>query len=187
MDTKDVPPSEQMRAIGIRQLGDPVLRETCRPFDLPRERPEAEALRDQLLSVAQAATALHAFTKGIGVAAPQIGVPRAATILLFPGIEPLFLVNPEIVEASEIEDEQYEGCLSFFDVRGLVPRSLRIEVEHSLLNGERVRDRYELGMARLVAHEIDHLHGRLYIDRMQPGVEPIPISEYRGTGALWSY
>lgn len=41
--------------------------------------------------------------------------------------------------------------------------------------------------ARLVAHEVDHLHGLLYRARMQDGVEPIPVSEYRGTGSRWDY
>jgi peptide deformylase len=186
-DPDEIQPSEQMRALGIRQLGDPILRERCRPFDLPAERRDAEALRDQLLVVAEQATRLHTFGKGIGVAAPQIGVPRAASILLFPDIEPLFLLNPEIVTESDDADEQYEGCLSFFDVRGLVPRALHIDVERSQLDGSRVRERYDLGMARLIAHEIDHLYGRLYIDRMRPGVTPIPVSEYRGLGAPWAY
>jgi peptide deformylase len=42
-------------------------------------------------------------------------------------------------------------------------------------------------MARLVAHEVDHLHGMLYRQRMREGVDPIPVAEYRGTGHGWSY
>lgn len=180
-------PSEQMRAIGIRQIGDPVLREVCRDFDLPKETADATALRDRLIAVAGEAMKLHTFTKGIGVAAPQIGVPRSASILVFPDAEPLFLLNPRIVSQTDDHDEQFEGCLSFFDVRGMVPRSLGIEVEHSSLEGERVTTTYWHGMARLIAHEIDHLRGILYLDRMRPDVEPIPVSQYRGTGAPWTY
>jgi peptide deformylase len=161
-------PSEQMRAIGIRQLGDPILREVCRDFDLPNETADATALRDRLLAVAGEAMKLHTFTKGIGVAAPQIGVPRSASIVLFPDAEPLFLLNPHILSQIDDQDEQFEGCLSFFDVRGMVPRSLAIEVEHSALSGERIVTRYEHGMAHLIAHEIDHLRGVLYLDRMRP-------------------
>ncbi|MGI8815142.1 MAG: peptide deformylase [Pseudonocardia sp.] len=47
--------------------------------------------------------------------------------------------------------------------------------------------RYERGVARLVAHEIDHLHGLLYTDQMRAGVEPIPVEQYRGTGSTWKY
>ena len=69
-------------------------------------------------------------------------------------------------------DEQYEGCLSFFDYRGLVPRPLRIEVEHARYDGTRVITSFERAMARLVAHEIDHLEGRLYVDRMSAESQP---------------
>jgi peptide deformylase len=101
-----------------------------------------------------------------------------------PDAEPLFLLNPRIVRQDEDQDE---GRLSFFDVRGMVPRSRRIDVEHSDLDGERATTTYDHGMARLIAHEIDHLNGVLYLDRMRPGVEPIRVSQYRGTGAPWTY
>jgi peptide deformylase len=77
------------------------------------------------------------------------------------GQPPLALFNPRIIDASEDADEQYEGCLSFFDVRGIVQRPL--------------------------AHEIDHLQGKLYTDRMPPGVNPVPVERYHGTGASWRY
>lgn len=97
------------------------------------------------------------------------------------------MLNPSVIEQSEEADEQYEGCLSFFDVRGLVPRALTLRVEYTTLDGERITRTFERGVARLVAHEIDHLHGVLYRDRMRPGVEPIHVSEYQGTGSPWDY
>jgi hypothetical protein len=84
-------------------------------------------------------------------------------------------------------DEQYEGCLSFFDVRGQVPRSQVIHVEHTTIDGATKITVFERGVARLAAHEVDHLHGHLYRDRMRPGVEPIPVEQYRGTGTDWKY
>ena len=84
-------------------------------------------------------------------------------------------------------DEQYEGCLSFFDVRGKVPRPLSIEVEHQDIDGKVKITVFEKGLARLVCHEVDHLFGTLYRTRMRPGVEPIPVSAYRGAGQQWTY
>jgi peptide deformylase len=84
-------------------------------------------------------------------------------------------------------DEQYEGCLSFFDVRGVVNRPLTIHVEHQDLDGTRRITIFDRGTARLVAHEIDHLNGILYTDRMVPGRVPIPVSEYRQGGQSWTY
>ncbi|MGW7577636.1 peptide deformylase [Streptomyces sp. NPDC054765] len=73
------------------------------------------------------------------------------------GASAVVLLNPRITDRSDETDEQFEGCLSFFDVRGLVPRPLKITVETTALAGETVTTVYERGLARLVHHEIDHL------------------------------
>jgi peptide deformylase len=75
-------------------------------------------------------------------------------------------LNPPILGQSEETDEQFEGCLSFFDVRGLVRRSVRLTVESARLDGSRHACVFEGALARLVAHELDHLDGRLYLHRM---------------------
>ncbi|WP_265565705.1 peptide deformylase [Streptomyces hygroscopicus] len=92
-----------------------------------------------------------------------------------------------MTDRSEETDQQYEGCLSFFDVRGLVPRQLKITVEATSLTGETTTTEYERGLARLIHHEIDHLGGLLYTAHMLPGVDPIPVEEYRQTGRAWAY
>ncbi|MFD8749421.1 peptide deformylase [Kitasatospora sp. NPDC059577] len=88
--------------------------------------------------------------------------------------------------ASGETDEKYDGCLSFFDVRGLVPRPLRISVTATSLDGTITTVTYEFGLARLIAHEIDRLDGLLYTARMRPDIHPIPVEEYRGTGSTWT-
>lgn len=79
-----------------------------------------------------------------------------------------------VAELNSAADEQYEGCLSVLDLRGRVPRALSITVEHTDIDGITRITEFERGVARLIAHEIDHLHGQLYLDHMRPGVEPIP-------------
>ncbi|MBK3582216.1 peptide deformylase [Streptomyces sp. MBT57] len=127
--------------------------------------------------------------KGMGIAAPQIGIGRAAALVQLP--EPdtpaIVLLNPRITDSSRDEDEQYEGCLSFFDVRGRVPRPLRITVETTTLDGEVATTTYHRGLARLIHHEVDHLDGLLYTARMRTGIDPIPVEEYRQTGHSWAY
>jgi peptide deformylase len=131
---------------------------------------------------------VHNFGKGMGLAAPQIGIERAAAIVRPPGdADPITLLNPEIIEESAETDEQYEGGLSFFDVRGRTPRPLVIHVEHRDIDRTTRITAFERGIARLVAHEVEHLHGILYRARMKPGVEPIPVTEYKGGGSQWSY
>ncbi len=123
----------------------------------------------------------------MGVAAPQIGIDRAAAIVRTASGETITLLNPRVIEESADFDQQYEGCWSFFDVRGMVPRPRVITVEHQDISGQRRITIFEDAVARLVAHEIDHLEGTLYTARMRPGVDIIPVAEYRGTGRSWSY
>jgi peptide deformylase len=72
----------------------------------------------------------------MGLAAPQIGIGRAAAVVHTADGDSITLLNPRIIDQSTAIDEQYEGCLSFFDVRGVVPRPLEIEVEHQTVDGE---------------------------------------------------
>ncbi|SCF46951.1 peptide deformylase [Micromonospora mirobrigensis] len=181
--------SDRMRAIGIVQRGADLLRQPARQFDLPREERTAREVVARLSGTLARLDELHPFSKGVGIAAPQLGIGWAAA-LVRPGdrgAEPVVLLNPRVVDAAGDTDEQYEGCLSFFDHRGLVPRPLRIDVEHTQWDGSRVITSFEYAMARLVAHEIDHLEGRLYVDRMAPGVPLVPVEEYRQTGSPWRY
>ncbi len=184
-----VRPSDRMRGLGILQRGVDLLRQPARPFDLPREEQAAREVVDRLVTALARLDELHPFTKGVGIAAPQLDIGRAAAVVRPPdrSAEPVVLLNPRVVDAAPDTDEQYEGCLSFFDHRGLVPRPLRLDVEHAQYDGGRVITSFEFGMARLVAHEIDHLDGRLYVDRMAPGVPLVPIEEYRESGHPWRY
>jgi peptide deformylase len=181
--------SQRMRGIGIVQRGNDLLRQRARHFQLPREEQSAQDAVTSLLTTLRRLEALHDFSKGVGLAAPQIGLPAAAAVVRPPDrdAEPVVLLNPRMVGESEDTDEQYEGCLSFFDYRGLVVRPLWIEVEHARYDGTRMITSFEQAMARLVSHEIDHLEGRLYVDRMAADAALVPTSEYHQTGQPWVY
>ncbi|MEU2157591.1 peptide deformylase [Streptomyces sp. NPDC019396] len=185
----EVRPSEQMRDLGVVQYGAPVLAEPARSFDLPAEREAAEQVIERLFSTMERIGQVHPFAKGMGIAAPQIGIARAAAVVRpADSADPaIVLLNPRITDRADEADEQFEGCLSFFDVRGLVPRPLRITVETTTLDGLVATATYERGLARLVHHEIDHLDGLLYTARMRPGTDPIPVEQYRQTGHAWTY
>ncbi|GGK94171.1 peptide deformylase [Mangrovihabitans endophyticus] len=185
----DQRPSQRMRDIGIVQRGSDLLRWRARHFQLPREESPAEDAVTALLAALERVEAAHNFSKGVGLAAPQIGLSVAAAVVRPPdrGAEPVVLINPRIVAESADADAQYEGCLSFFDYRGRVSRPLRIEVEHARHDGSRVITSFERAMARLVSHEIDHLDGRLYVDRMSVDADLVPVADYRHTGQPWRY
>jgi peptide deformylase len=181
--------AEQMQAVGILQRGTDLLSQPAHHFDLPREEAAARDVVSRLLATLHRVEELHFFSKGVGLAAPQLGLPWAAAVVRPPDHDaaPLTLLNPKVVGESADQDEQYEGCLSFFDARGLVPRPLVLDVEHTRWNGARVITSFDHAMARLIAHEIDHLEGWLYVDRMTPGVALVPVEEYYDTGRPWTY
>jgi peptide deformylase len=186
-EMRTMSPAEQMRSLGIAQEGDPVLAEVARPFDLPMEAEDARRVVAQLVSALERVGQVHKFAKGTGLAAPQIEIGRAAAVIRAPEGGTVTLLNPRISDQAAETDDQYEGCLSFFEVRGIVPRPLVIEVEHQDIDGTIRITTFERGMARLVCHEVDHLLGVLYRSRMRPGIAPIPVSQYRGTGQQWTY
>jgi peptide deformylase len=114
------------------------------------------------------------------LAAKRLPLPCSTRVRFLPGLK-------AGASSEEPGDEQYEGCLSFFDVRGLVPRPLQLTVETTTLDGTTMTTVYERRLARLIAHEIDHLDGLLYLNRMRPGVEQYPREQYRQTGRAWAY
>jgi peptide deformylase len=181
-DPPGTKPSHTMAKLGIVQLDVPLLHQQARPFELPEEAEDARRVVAELHSALERVSQVHVFGKGMGIAAPQIGIGRAAAVVRTPSGEIITLLNPRIIDQSDEQDEQYEGCLSFFDVRGKVPRPLCIQVEHQHADGSTHLTVFERGLARLVAHEIDHLAGVLYTDRMPDTTSVIPVEQYRGGG-----
>ncbi|HEY7223374.1 MAG TPA: peptide deformylase [Micromonosporaceae bacterium] len=183
-------PSDLMRSAGILQRGAPMLERVTRWFELPDQAPLAEDVIARLLDAVGRVRALYEFHKGLGLAASQIGIDWAAAVVWPPddeGDQPVVLLNPRIVGESVDYDEQYEGCLSFFDVRGVVSRPLLVEVEHSAADGSRTVSTFRNALARLVAHEVDHVQGLLYPDRMPGDGRLLPVEEYHDQGQPWHY
>jgi len=111
---------------------------------------------------------------GVGLAAPQVFVPKRLVIFYVPksrngGDEvPLtVMVNPVITPISDAQEEQYEGCLSVPGLTGKVPRWLKIRYSWQDLKGNRFEREAETFHARVVQHECDHLDGVLYPMRMR--------------------
>lgn len=178
---------ETMRLLGIVQHGDPGLREHSLPFEFPREALYAQEVAAKLGNTMERLSNVHTFSKGMGLAAPQIGINRAAACVRLPDGEEITFFNPKVLDADASTDDQLEGCLSFFDVRGSVPRPLTISFAYHDAHGCNYIRSLERGKARLVSHEIDHLSGILYIDKMRPDSRLVPVNEYNTTGEVWRY
>jgi len=117
---------------------------------------------------------MHA-ASGVGLAAPQIGVGRRVIVVDVSRVEtespPLALVNPEVVSRGG-SVEGIEGCLSVPGVEGMVPRAECVLVRGQDVQGEPVRIRATGFLARALQHEIDHLDGVLFIDRIPATAAP---------------
>lgn len=153
----------------IVKIGFPVLRRSCKPAEpAVWQNPKFAGFLKSMVETMHGA-------QGVGLAANQIGVDLRAIVLecrankRYPG-SPHFplqaYVNPRIVSASKKMVSDWEGCLSIPGYRGIVPRHESILVEAVEPSGKKIRRRVSGFEARVFQHEIDHINGFVYIDRM---------------------
>jgi peptide deformylase len=139
--------------LDIRVLGDPILRQETEVVG--SVTPELRRLIDEMFETMYAA-------KGIGLAAPQIG-RRERLSVIDADDQRLVLINPEILEVEgTIKGE--EGCLSIPEVYGDVERAARVVVRAIDVDGKPFEFEARDLLSRCLQHEIDHLHGKLFID-----------------------
>ena len=139
----------------IRQYGDPVLRMRAE---------EVEEFDDELRAVTERMIAVMHDAEGVGLAATQVGILRRFFVCTIDG-EDRVLVNPSVTALGDDTDVDTEGCLSLASVRVPVERATKVAVEARDVSGEPVSLELEGYPARIVQHEVDHLDGRLMIDR----------------------
>ncbi|NJL00161.1 MAG: peptide deformylase [Spirulinaceae cyanobacterium SM2_1_0] len=167
----------------IAQLGQPVLRQCSSAVaveNLAGDR-ALQALGDQLLAVTRAAD-------GVGLAAPQIGVPlRVIAIASRPNaryphaplLPPTLLFNPRLVKTSRDREQDWEGCLSVPGIRGRVWRHQTITVAYRDRHGCPQQRELTGFAARIVQHELDHLDGILFVDRLVSERDCFTEAEYQ--------
>lgn len=141
----------------IRKIGDPVLREKSKNI---------EKIDGKLIDLVNDMIGTLKEKGGVGLAAPQIGITRRVIIVNF-GDEMKVFINPEIKILGKKQIESNEGCLSIYSIKDFyVKRFKRIEVRAQDLKGKNITLVAEDLLARIFQHEIDHLNGILYIDRL---------------------
>jgi peptide deformylase len=149
-----------MALLKVAKLGKSVLRKIARPVtESEFHTPEFQQFLDNLVE-----TMRH--LKAVGMAAPQVYRSKRVIVLESPGNPLLILLNPKITFFSEEGDEALEGCVSLDNLRGKVFRSSRVKV----VCFDREMKPVELDaagyFARVLQHEIDHLDGKVFTDRM---------------------
>ncbi len=155
----------------LRYIGDPILRkpaEAVSAFD--------EKLQDTIKKMIEI---MHR-EDGIGLAANQVGLSDQVLVVDISAVQKSEkarpFINPKILESTGHINEE-EGCLSIPGIREEVPRSSEILVRYQDEKGESREERYEGLMARVLQHEIDHLNGILFVDRISPVKRNMLISQ----------
>jgi peptide deformylase len=167
-----------MSILKIARLGHPALRRKARALDRTEIKSAAiqKLIDDMILTMAE----YH----GAGLAAPQIHEAVRIFVAALDvddeghGVEPVALINPEITPIGQEAVDDWEGCLSIPEIRGLVPRAREIKVRAYDRRGERVEiDAHDFA-ARVIQHETDHLDGVLFLDRMRTFESLTFLDEY---------
>ncbi|MDP3581045.1 MAG: peptide deformylase [Ignavibacteria bacterium] len=141
----------------ILEIGDPVLRQKAKPVTVFHKK--LHALIDAMLAT------LDDRDDGAALAATQVGIMKRIVVIDYKN-EFFEMVNPEIISMGGMESN-IEGCLSLPGLSGVVPRAVTVKVKYQDRNGiEQIIERSG-ALARCFQHEIDHLDGILYIDKME--------------------
>ena len=160
----------------IRQYPDPVLRLKAQ---------EVEAFDVDLAQLVERMSRLMHDAHGVGLAANQVGVLRRVVVLQADDEEePRVLVNPTIVDSSDVTEEDTEGCLSLQGVVVPVERAVSLRIEARDAEGAPVELELEGLAARVAQHEVDHLDGILIVDRTTPEGRREALAVLRQAAAL---
>jgi peptide deformylase len=155
----------------IRLQGDPILNKVCRPIAevTPRIRTLAEDMVETMYDA-----------NGVGLAAPQVGILKRLVVIDV-GDEhgPYIMINPEILETSG-EQTGDEGCLSVPGKAGTVTRPNHVKAKYFDLDMQECEVEGEELLARAICHELEHLEGHLYIERVEGELHDVVYEDQEG-------
>ena len=164
----------------ISELGHPVLRERAKEVEAIDDKEIQEFIDNLILTCID--------SNGVGIAAPQVYESKRIFIVYSrpnvryphaPELGPIAMINPEILFRSDETEKDWEGCLSIPGIRGLVPRHKLVRVKYLTRDGEEVEREFEDFVARIFQHELDHLDGIVFLDRIDSNHEIITEKEYQ--------
>jgi peptide deformylase len=139
----------------IRTDKDEILRKKCRKVD---------EINDRIKTLVKDMFDTMYASDGVGLAAPQVGILKRIAVV-DEGNGPITLINPEIIESEGCELDK-EGCLSLPGKQGMVERPKKVKVKALDINGEEFILEGEDLLARAICHELDHLDGILFTDKV---------------------
>lgn len=144
----------------LRLEGDEILKKKSRPVEVIDDK--LQILIDDMIET------MHKYN-GVGLAAVQVGIlKRLVVIDIYDDNGPIVLINPEIIEKKG-EREVEEGCLSFPNKFAKVIRPEEVIAEYTDRNGKKMRVKAKELLAQAICHEVDHLEGEVFIDKILEG------------------
>ena len=167
-------------ALEILQLGHPHLRRTSHVIPDPSDVEFQDFTARLVEFVSQQG--------GMGIAAPQVNVASRMFIMsshpnsrypTAPIMDATVVINPEITWTSPEIEKDWEGCLSLPGIRGLVSRHKKIKVSYLSASGEQIETEYTDFLARIFQHELDHLNGTVFLDRVDSTHEIMMEQEWQ--------
>jgi len=168
------------KILEIAELGHPVLRQRASEVDNLNDAVFQTFIDDLIETCVD--------SNGVGIAAPQVyRSDRVFIIYSRPNVRypnasemgPLALINPKITSFSGEKVKDWEGCLSIPGIRGLVPRHKTISVKYQTTEGEEVENEFSDFTARIFQHELDHLDGIVFLDRIDSSRDLVTEKEYQ--------
>ncbi len=156
-----------MAVLQMRTLPDPALRQRAKRVSKIDD--SIQKLIDNMIDTLRASS-------GVGLAAPQIGVPLRIAVIEMPGEEVITLINPVVVKRKG-ERVLTEGCLSVPGYQAEIKRSLTVKVRAQDRHGKEIRLKGEGLFAHVLEHETDHLNGTLYVDHLENPAELYRIED----------
>lgn len=151
----------------VRTMGDEILTKECKP--VKEMTPRLQQLIEDMFETMYE-------TNGVGLAAPQVGILKQIVVIDVEDGNQYCLINPEIIEQSGSQTGS-EGCLSVPGKCGTVTRPNHVVVRCLNENMEEITIEGEELLARALCHEIDHLHGHLYVEMVEGELEDVEAEE----------
>ena len=157
---------EKMAIRQIRILGDPILTKKCK---------EIREVNDKVVQLVDDMLETMYEADGVGLAAPQVGILKRLVVIDI-GDGPLVMINPRILEFSGSQTGD-EGCLSYPGKAGVVTRPNYIRAAYTAEDGEEYEIEAEELLARAICHELDHLDGHMYVEKVEGGIHDAEYEE----------
>ncbi len=161
-------------------IGHPLLKQTAQEIDFPLDALIKQLITDMKVHLSA--------SKGVGLVAPQVGYSVRLIIVASapnerypnaPLMEPVAMINPTIVSHSDAIEEDWEGCLSVPGLRAQVPRYCHLDLRYQTVAGEIKQQHFNGFIARIIQHEMDHLNGISFIERVQNKKSFMADEEYK--------